>query len=369
MASRLARLFVADEASDRRNNINVIRFIAASAVIYGHMAHLTGLPVPQICGEEVSSLAVKVFFVLSGYLIAQSYQRDPDPFRYLVRRVFRIFPGLIFVTLASVFVLGPLLSTLSVADYLANPGTWRYLLNCLMNPQYALPGVFADNVYPNAVNGSLWTLPVEFSMYLILPVCLVALRGERMRRWGTAAIALGSAVASVLQLAGVVSFSCVVWGSNIADGVVLVPYFFIGSFLAVCPGAKRFLNVQVAFLLLLVMASVNVGSYWKYELFVLALLPYVTFAFSLAEPARFGRVFAEHDYSYGVYLWAFPVQQTLVHFLGAEAFGLMVYSLLAFCLTLPCAMVSWFAVERPASRLGRRLTAWSRRREELGRAA
>ena len=89
MASRLARLFVADEASDRRNNINVIRFIAASAVIYGHMAHLTGLPVPQICGEEVSSLAVKVFFVLSGYLIAQSYQRDPDPFRYLVRRLER----------------------------------------------------------------------------------------------------------------------------------------------------------------------------------------------------------------------------------------------------------------------------------------
>ncbi len=108
MSNRLIRLFVAAPELDRHNNINLIRFIAASAVIYGHMAHLLGVPVPLLCGEEILSLAVKVFFVLSGYLITQSYLRDDHPFRYLVRRVFRIFPGLIFVVLVSVFVFGPL---------------------------------------------------------------------------------------------------------------------------------------------------------------------------------------------------------------------------------------------------------------------
>ena len=74
-------------------------------------------------------------------------------------------------------------------------------------------------------------------------------------------------------------------------------------------------------------------------------------------------MFAEHDYSYGVYLWAFPIQQLLVSLLGADAMGLVAYSLLAFAATLPCAMVSWFIVERPANRLGRKITSWSRARE------
>lgn len=363
MSNRLIRLFVAAPELDRHNNINLIRFIAASAVIYGHMAHLLGVPVPLLCGEEISSLAVKVFFVLSGYLITQSYLRDDHPFRYLVRRVFRIFPGLIFVVLVSVFVFGPLFSVLSPYEYFVNPRTWDYLLNCLLNPRYALPGVFTDLPYPNVMNGSLWTLPVEFAMYLITPLFLIPLRRFGIERPGIAVLAVLTSVLSLLNMAGVINLSHVFWGTNVADGMVLAPYFFFGAF-AVYPGVCERLNTQVALLLLLVLSSVSVDAYWKYELFVLALLPYITLAWSLSKPAVFGRVFAQHDYSYGVYLWAFPVQQILVHLLGPQAMGLMAYALLAFCCTLPCAMVSWFLVERPASRLGKRLTLWSRKREQ-----
>lgn len=366
--NKLASLVVAPADRARDNNINLIRFVAASMVILGHMAHLTGAPsIPSVCGQEVSSLAVKVFFVLSGYLIAQSFLRDPHPFRYLVRRTFRIFPALVFVVLVSAFFMGPLLTRLAPAEYFANGKLWEYLLNCVLNLRYTLPGVFENNPWPDAFNGSLWTLPVEFAMYLVLPFFLVLLRTPALRKGGLVVLAVGTSVLSLLSMTGVVDLDYVVWGSRISDGMVLVPYFFIGS-LAVYPRVRRLFNPQVAFLLFALVAGIDLGASWKVETLVLLCLPYITFSIALAAPAAFGRFFAEHDYSYGVYLWAFPVQQTLVHFLGADAFGLVGYSLVAFAATLPCAMVSWFAVERPANRLARRLTSWSRGREEARRA-
>lgn len=359
MANRLVRLFVAPVECDRHNNINFIRFIAASAVIYGHMAHIMGVPVPVLCGQAISSLAVQIFFVLSGYLITQSYLRDGHPFRYLVRRIFRIFPGLIFVVLVTTFLFGPLLSVLSPYEYMTNPSTWRYLLNCLLNPQYALPGVFTDIPYANVMNESLWTLPVEFAMYLFMPLALIPLRWLKIEKIGIATLAVVSGLLDVCNMAGVINLSHVVWGTDTGAAMVLVPYFFFGA-LAVYPEVRKTFNVQLAFMLLLLLIAIRAGVDWKYEIFLLLFLPYITMSWALASPAFFGRVFAVNDYSYGVYLWAFPVQQILVTALGPHAMGLMAYSVLAFCCTLPFAMLSWFLVERPASRIGRRITKWSR---------
>lgn len=363
MGNRLLRIFVGPRESDRHNNINFIRFIAASAVIYGHMAHLMGVNVPLLCGEEISSLAVKVFFVLSGYLITQSYFRDGHPFRYLVRRVFRIFPGLIFVVCVTTLLFGPLLTVLSPYEYFTNPHTWDYLFNCLLRPRYSLPGVFTDVPYPNAMNGSLWTLPVEFAMYLIAPLCLIPLRKLKIEIPGLVVLSVGSSLLSLCNMAGVIDLSRVVWGTNIADGMVLVPYFFFGA-LAIYPAINRHLNLQLSFVLLLILAAVQADAYWKYEIFVLALLPYCALAWALAKPAFFGRVFSENDFSYGIYLWAFPVQQTLIQVFGPHMMGLMAYSVFAFFCTLPFAIVSWFLVERPCSRVGKRLTSWSRAHED-----
>ncbi len=89
----MTNLFVSSCDKDRRNNINLIRFVAAAMVVYGHMAHFMGGQMPILFGQEASSIAVKIFFFLSGYLICTSYLRDPHPLRYLVRRAFRIFQG------------------------------------------------------------------------------------------------------------------------------------------------------------------------------------------------------------------------------------------------------------------------------------
>jgi len=363
MSNPLAPLFVAPPAKDRHNNINLIRFAAASAVIYGHMAILIDAPVPDVFGHSVSSLAVMVFFVLSGYLICESLLRDGNLFRYLVRRVFRIVPALVFVVACSVFVLGPLVTALPLDVYFSSESTWRYLvLNSLMNPQFTLPGVFESNLYPNVVNGSLWTLPVEFAMYLVLPLVLFVLRRFNAEKPGVAFLAVFTAALSLLSEAGVVVFGQVVWGTLVGEALSLVPYFFMGAFVALSPGLKDRFNLQVGFLLALVLAAACPQTAVGAEFMTLLLLPYVILTFSFVTPAVFGRVFAEHDYSYGVYLWAFPVQQTLVMLFGPQAMGLVAYSAVAFALTLLCAMVSWFVVERPAGKLGRKITSWSRAR-------
>lgn len=137
--SHLAKLFVSPKNDDRNNNINAIRYIAAAMVIYGHMGHLGGYPVPQLFGEDISTIAVKIFFVLSGYLITQSYLHDGNIFRYGIRRVFRIFPGLIFVCFVTTFIVCPFISTLGVSGYFAEPGSYLYFIkNSLMNMTYGL---------------------------------------------------------------------------------------------------------------------------------------------------------------------------------------------------------------------------------------
>ena len=157
----------------RDNNINFLRFIAASLVIWFHMASLLVIPEPYIMGQGLGPIAVNIFFVLSGYLIAKSWSRSSSFGSYLIRRIARIFPGLAVVVLLSVFVMGPAVTSLSMGDYFGDPDTWKYLSLIVLAPiENALPGVFDTNLLPYAVNGSLWTLRYEFLAYLLTPLCM-----------------------------------------------------------------------------------------------------------------------------------------------------------------------------------------------------
>src|SRR5689334_15260083 len=125
------------------NAFDALRLFAALLVIVGHAFRLTGEAGVMFAGAGVATTGVKIFFVISGYLVAQSWLRDPDARRFLQRRLLRIVPGLAAVVLVTVFVLGPLLSTLPAAAYFADPRTWTYLANLAFYPADALPGLFA----------------------------------------------------------------------------------------------------------------------------------------------------------------------------------------------------------------------------------
>ena len=173
-----------DAVGQRINNFNIIRIVAAAMVIYGHMSSIMGVYKHTVYDQAVSSLAVKILFVISGYLIMVSLINDDHFGRYMVRRCFRIFPGLIGVVLFSALIIGPIFTNLPLSEYFTSKITWNYLRNILLYPIYVLPGVFSDYTYPNAVNGSLWTLPIEFALYLVLPALLWVFKKLGITRGG-----------------------------------------------------------------------------------------------------------------------------------------------------------------------------------------
>ena len=158
-------------ATAEKNSLDLLRLVAAIFVLYSHQHALLGQAEPTFFGwNTYGGVGVTIFFFLSGMLVWTSWARDPHWGRFFMRRSLRIFPALWVVVLGTAFVLGPVFSTLSVADYFADQETWRYLSTAMMLIRHTLPGVFSDNPFPQAVNGSLWTLPVEFLCYVSVAV-------------------------------------------------------------------------------------------------------------------------------------------------------------------------------------------------------
>jgi peptidoglycan/LPS O-acetylase OafA/YrhL len=329
-----------------RDNFDAVRLIASLTVLYGHAYPLTGTVGPALFGNSLPSLAVKVFFVVSGFLVSESWCRDPSVARYLIRRALRIFPALVMVIVFSVLVAGPILTNLSTGGYFSSPGTWRYLSNILFNPSYMLPGVFETNVYPVAVNGSLWSLPVEFAMYLTLPLMAFAGRGLALR------ILLGCLVLGVISLyvvrVRVDPAPVVFYGTNIKSALDIAPYFLLGAmWQVVLP--RRFLSLQLTVLILLMLWLVPAHQIAQ-EIGLYVVLPYAVLSFATARPACFGLAGRLGDFSYGIYVYGFLIEQTVSHYLKTDGRPLSNFGLSLFP-TLLLAAVSWHLIERPFIKL------------------
>ena len=133
--------------------------VGAFLVIYGHCYVLKGMPERHFLSWlPLGPLGVYIFFTISGYLVVDSWRRDPSLWRFAARRSLRIFPGLAVCVLLSAFVLGPILTPLPLRTYFTHSQVTDYLANIVLDIHYSLPLVFATNPYPHVVNGSLWSL-------------------------------------------------------------------------------------------------------------------------------------------------------------------------------------------------------------------
>lgn len=335
----------------RKNNFDLVRLLAALCVAYGHAFILAGQTAPGFAANAVSTLGVKVFFAISGYLVATSWLSDPHLGRYFMKRALRIFPALIVVTLLAILVLGPLVTRLSLAEYLRHPFTFSYLHNIRLYISYILPGVFEANIYPNAVNGNLWSLPVEFAMYIVTPLAIMLLASRP--RPADAVPSRFFLLFAIAYCLAAFYFSAlrtppprvVFYATDLSAALQVSPYFVVGMAFAICR-LDRFLNVQAALLLVVLFAAIGPPPPYT-EAALIVLLPYVVISFAVSY-LPVSRYLKGRDISYGLFLYSFPVQQLLI-WAGVRGGWQLLASSLLVC--LPLAYASWMLIEKRALEL------------------
>jgi peptidoglycan/LPS O-acetylase OafA/YrhL len=332
------------EHARRENNFDFLRLIGALLVIYGHAYPLTGTVSPGYAGNGVATIGVKIFFVISGYLVALSWIRDGNLIRFFLRRSLRIFPALAVVVVLTVLVLGPLQTSLPLTEYFNSGSVAFYLCNIALYINYSLPGVFEHNVYPNAVNGSLWSLPAEFFMYLLTPILLA--RIVNVQRLVFAAITAAFVVLSLVLVHAIPRTSqLVIYATDVRVWLQVAPYFVIGAAVALYR-LERLANIYVAFVALLALSVFETPLVVK-EAMVMMVLPYVSLSFGLGHAPIFDRITRKNDLSYGVFLLGFPVEQTVTATLGPQI-GPWAETIIASVVCIGLAYLLWNLVERPA---------------------
>lgn len=333
------------------NSFDVLRLFAAVLVVYGHAYPLTGNASPHFGGNSVQSIGVKIFFVISGYLIMGSWQRDPSAGRFAARRALRIMPGLAVVVLLSALVIGPLATQLPLGDYFASPGLRNYFSNIALYIRYQLPGVFTNNVYPSAVNGSLWSLPAEVAMYVIGPVAWVL--GSvflKSTKWGVALVTLMLMLLSAYFVRiQPIDPPLVIYGSSLISFLDTAPYFLLGAVYALFH-LERFLQNFVALSVWFAFSFLQVNGL-VFEILLYLILPYVILTLGLASSGIAKWLSKYGDISYGVYLYGFPIQQLMSMYISRENQLPWINFSLALPLVLVLATLSWRLVEHPFLRL------------------
>lgn len=338
---------------DHGNNFDGLRLVAALMVLVSHQFVLLGMrEYTLVEGMTLGSVAVGMFFVMSGYLIAESWRHDPHIVRFAMRRLLRIWPALIVATLV-IAIAGAAVTSLPLQEYFGRD-THRFItFNFQLRPYYTLPGVFVrnpGNPSLSAVNGSWWTIPLEAKCYVY--VAVLGAIGLRRRM-----------LTLVAFLIVAVMYAKTLPGHSRHDAFDNLCYFYTAFFLAGV-GARQFATeihrrrlATAAAVAACILASVWLRHARLAEWAVLA--PMTLWIGKRSTPglrstARFG------DLSYGAYLYAYFVQQLIVHMWPAAAtFAAFAATTgVAAIVTLAVAWCSWHAVEAPALSLKRRLRDW-----------
>ena len=352
----------------RRDSFTFLRLVFALAVIFSHSFVVGGFgddPLERVSAGRVriGSIAVMCFFVVSGFLITGSALRQPSLRQFSLNRVARILPGYWTVLLLTVFVLAPAITLMRPGNHLSywdsivvGPNSalsylWKNAP--LRMVQLPITDIFASNPHPQKVNASLWSLTPEVICYFCLGI-FTFLGGLRWRWSGTLLFGIAYAL-HVLSL---------YWrGVDVALDRIEASRWIFGfhtfhfhsvflAFLAgmACYQFRDALRWRDSFAGAAVLALAVSGGLGGFEIVWPFALPHLVLY--LAHRLPFEQVENWGDFSYGVYIYGFPLQQCLA-LAGAHHFGFPVYFAASTVLSLMAGVSSWFALERPVLRWAR----------------
>lgn len=326
----------------RENNFDLLRLLAALGVFFAHGFYLYDKTGPSFFNNthSLGSLSVYVFFFISGHLTFQSWRRAPRLSSFAAKRALRIFPGLIVASAISVFVIGTLVTRIDRVEFLQSPSTWEQFVNyaSALATRHELPGVFEQLPFAHAVNGSLWTIKYEIAMYCLLALCGIA--GLLSRWW-------------LLLLTGVCLYASLLpqpWAplqGGPLDWKEFWPFatiFFAGAAFNYLPAIP--LRWMLAPMLAGLTLTYAKGHPSLIQLGVLIWLPCTVWLLAFFRPLT--RIQLHHDLSFGIYIYAFPVQQAITEISLSNGLSQLTCLAISLALTLLLALLSWFVIERPA---------------------
>jgi peptidoglycan/LPS O-acetylase OafA/YrhL len=343
----------------RHNNFDALRLLLALLVIFSHCyplaaGNLEYEPLLHLSRLQFSfgGMAVYLFFVMSGFLITASMERSRSAGQFLRRRIVRIYPAFIAFALISFFVI----ARISGAILIASP--WHRWADAVWQTlrlrEYTYANAFPYSASGNrAINGATWSIPYEFFCYLgVLLLGVTSLLKWRVWPLLLLFAAIAMSVAFALN-----PWSGVGWqwfGQTIGMPSLwaqLLPNYLAGMVFYLyrdrIPYSRWLALLSLA--LVIIAARLPCGESVVFPLAGAYLLFYLAFApwLPLHQAARFG------DFSYGLYLWGYPIQQLLVQHTGHPETPLHLFATAA-PLAFMAAVLSWYGVERHFLRRGRR---------------
>ena len=334
-----------DAAGGFTSGFDYTRLFLSLLVMVSHSAAISGDTsagfLPDFIDSDIGHGILPVFFALSGFLVAASLMRTKTLLTFLILRGLRIVPALMVEITLSAMVLGPLLTTSSYGDYFTGKDFFQYFLNIMGYIHYHLPGVFLDNPIPRMVNGSLWTVPYEAECYLALAGLAVfgIVRRPKLFMSGF-----------LLLLCGLYVWTLVFGETGpprgTATGRQLVLFFLGGVLLYLWRG-----KIPYSGWIALAAAAASAAFISSHQAIYLLPLPvaYLTLYLGLQTPRKLPVIF-NGDYSYGIYLYAFPIQQS-VSYLLPKGQPWYVNVLVSLLFVGPFAAFSWHCIEKPTLRL------------------
>jgi peptidoglycan/LPS O-acetylase OafA/YrhL len=298
----------------------------------------------------IFSSIVPMFFALSGFLITGSAQRL-NLTNFLINRGIRIVPALAVDILVATLLIGTLLTTEPLPAYLADKKFRHYFLNIVGFIHYELPGVFASNPDKATVNGSLWTIPFEIGCYALMSMAVILGCIKTRRRMLIGFLAFLVVFYSLHLLVPDLTPDSPI--NNYVNGFItarggsgnLYFYFLAGSFLYVFKDSIP-VSLPLAVLAGLIIQFNGLLPLESARVLVLAFpIAYLTAYIGLLPIPKLP-LYSKGDYSYGVYLYAYPLQQTLVALFPGK-FTILSHFVCSMAVATGVAMISWHFVEKP----------------------
>ncbi len=323
-----------------RNNFDVIRHFAALTVIYMHCALFSG------ASEVWGAFGVPVFFFLSGLLVSQSFETSSSVKNFLWRRFLRIYPAAVVVILVCALVMGPMVTVFTYRDYFTSPVFWKNISSVfLVRIYFDLPGVFQHSLLGTPVNSCLWTLPLEIKMYLFtLAWGLIGFRKKNLLLALVVLLLIIIGANCSVQVQAFLRQKLYLASFKIAPYTSVVPLYLLGM---LSYSYRKKIVVKpywffVALLLLLLLKNFSFFSYLFHSCIAV-----ITLGFAVFTVKWLPKTALPFDFSYGLYLYGFPVEQLFLHYAYPSINGFSLF-LLVVLTTLILAFLSWHFVEKRA---------------------